>query len=512
MRQGNASTSTPDDVINAVNPILRTIIIVGVSMMITVGNMLNLRILRMTKQIPAISRMCLLNLSCSDLLVGVVACAPCVYPAATGRWPFGAIWCQIAGITHGVSVTVSIWSLALVSVDRYVAIVHPLHYYVYVTEQRCGRVLATLWVVAFVTYAAPLPFYGFVYYEYSVAELMCGLHWADPWFCIVTGLFVPILSGCVLAFTTAGIKRAVAAMNRVGVAPGTSSGPSRTACGNLHKRNSEFSQSRAATCESVHIQTVDEVTSGCSEQRKPPAALAERHSVNGQPIAVDSVDEMNTVLDRLQHNLQNIAKVIRQSRGDPDEECQSGTVMNRAGQPGTVTDEAGQSGAVTDHDQKHVQAPRIRDECRIVASCDHVVDVVHETTRIDNVAGAAVVRRHQAGGPAGKSHSRPGTDVTKKEMKMMKLLVVTVLAFFVSWGPYVIVNVLLIAILDYHQVSPVVRFVSTWLGNSNSFVNIVIYSLVYSTFRRNATIVVRAVFFCHLRREVHSVTDDSVTL
>ncbi|KAI0211199.1 hypothetical protein LSAT2_003994 [Lamellibrachia satsuma] len=515
MKQGNGTASASDAGDNPVNPILRTLIVVSVSTMITFGNVLNVRILRMTKQIPTISRMCLLNLSCSDLIVGVVACAPCVYPAATGRWPFGVIWCQTAGIIHGMSVTVSIWSLALVSVDRYVAVVYPLRYYVYVTEQRCGRVLATMWLVAFITYAAPLPFYRFVYYEYSVSEVMCGLHWADPWFCIVTGLFVPVLSGGVLAFTAGGIRRAVAALSKVGVAPGnsTEAAPALAAKGGtsvVRPGNSEVSHSIAAQCDSNRKQTTVDDTRGCTpclEKDKrlqthtmpQQVTLAENQRINSETNVVDPVVEINTILGRLHQNLQIIANVIHQSRDMPGEAGQSNTGMDK-----DQMDETTASMSV------HVN------ENRNVANSSNTVDVVPETTThtddAESKAMSMAKRRQQTTLAASGNPSQEGVNMARKELKMMRLLVVTVLAFFISWGPYVFVNVLLIAILDYHQVSPVVRFASTWLGNSNSFINIIIYSCVYSTFRKNAAIVVRATFFCHRPCHVQSATNDSVTL
>ena len=103
-------------------------------------------------------------------------------------------------------------------------------------------------------------------------------------------------------------------------------------------------------------------------------------------------------------------------------------------------------------------------------------------------------------------------DTGRRERKMIKLLVVTVLAFFTCWGPYTFINVLLFAILDYRQVSPAMRFVTTWLGNSNSFVNIVIYSLVYSMFRKNAADTIRTMFFCRraCRSDSASATIDGV--
>lgn len=52
------------------------------------------------------------------------------------------------------------------------------------------------------TFAAPLftkP--DLNYYRYSGSQKMCGLHWEYPAFAIITGLYIPILSGVVLIFT-----------------------------------------------------------------------------------------------------------------------------------------------------------------------------------------------------------------------------------------------------------------------------------------------------------------------
>jgi len=38
---------------------------------------------------PWATRLFLINLSSSDLLVGLIACAPAVLPAATDRWTYG---------------------------------------------------------------------------------------------------------------------------------------------------------------------------------------------------------------------------------------------------------------------------------------------------------------------------------------------------------------------------------------------------------------------------------------
>lgn len=135
-------------------------------------------------------------------------------------WNYGAVWCQIAGITHGTSVTLSIYSLALISVDRYLAILHPLRYPVLMTPARCYTIIAIMWVVAVLTFTSPLTTKSnFIYYQFSVSEMICGLYWEYPWFCLITAVYIPAFAGSVLLFTTVNIVKTVSKMSKVHAAP-----------------------------------------------------------------------------------------------------------------------------------------------------------------------------------------------------------------------------------------------------------------------------------------------------
>jgi len=35
------------------------------------------------------------------------------------KWTYGDAWCQVSGITHGTSVTVSIWSISMIGIHRF---------------------------------------------------------------------------------------------------------------------------------------------------------------------------------------------------------------------------------------------------------------------------------------------------------------------------------------------------------------------------------------------------------
>ncbi|KAK6187503.1 hypothetical protein SNE40_005512 [Patella caerulea] len=185
---------------------IRIIVVVMVSVCIIVSNIINVLVLRKT-HMSSNARICLINLGVADLIVGCVTCAPCIAVTVMGFWPYGEIWCQIAGFSHGVSAVVSIWSLAFVSLDRYVAIVKALHYCTLVTKSRCRIALVCLWMAAAASFIVPL----FIvpdhkYYHFNAVEGICGLYWEFPLLCILTGIF-PVSSGIVICCTTFGILR-----------------------------------------------------------------------------------------------------------------------------------------------------------------------------------------------------------------------------------------------------------------------------------------------------------------
>ena len=361
----------------------RISVVLIVSILIICSNILNLSVLRVTHQIPTISRLCLLNLSCADLLVGVVACAPSVYPAITGQWPYGTLCCQIAGIVHGMSVTVSIWSLAMVSIDRYVAIIHPLKYPLMLTPLRCKLTLTAMWILAFCTFFAPLPTKpNFVYYRFNPVESMCGMHWEYPWFCVITGVYIPILSGLVLLVSTVRVSKKIV---------------------NMKKKREEM----------IHPQM---------KQHKPSSqglCLRSRSSHHGSPY-----------LPREQST----------SKGPAYTSCLTA-------QRSSHSHDTSSTVPATYRTSSHVQLQRLK-------------------------------------------ISKASTNL--RDLKVVKVLAITSMVYFAAWGPYVL-NVMMLSFIPSFPTNPFIMFSFIWLANSNSFMNVIIYSVMYASFRRT---IVRTVTKC----------------
>ena len=101
--------------------VFQTTVIAVISSGIILFNIINLIVLASASAAMSwATRLFLINLSSSDLLVGLIACAPAVLPAATDRWTYGDAWCQVSGVVHGSSCAVSIWSISVIGLHRYV--------------------------------------------------------------------------------------------------------------------------------------------------------------------------------------------------------------------------------------------------------------------------------------------------------------------------------------------------------------------------------------------------------
>lgn len=124
-------------------PILFSIIgIVGL-----VGNALVVVVVMFNDQMRNTSNILILNLAVSDLLF-VVFCVPfTAVDYVTSVWPFGDAWCKTVQYLIVVTVNASIFTLVLMSLDRYLAVVHPIASREWRTEQHTVRACVLLWMV-----------------------------------------------------------------------------------------------------------------------------------------------------------------------------------------------------------------------------------------------------------------------------------------------------------------------------------------------------------------------------
>ncbi|XP_055957948.1 G-protein coupled receptor 161-like [Patella vulgata] len=93
----------------------------------------------------------LLNLSICNLMSSLFIVPFAFVTLLLRGWIFGYVWCQMTGFFMNLVFTASTLTLVVIALDRYHAIVTPLHYPMLMTSKKCYRMLSLVWVVAIIT-------------------------------------------------------------------------------------------------------------------------------------------------------------------------------------------------------------------------------------------------------------------------------------------------------------------------------------------------------------------------
>jgi allatostatin A receptor len=97
------------------------IIVIGLA-----GNALVVVVVCAIKQMRSTTNLLIINLAIADLLF-IIFCVP--FTASNyvlSSWPFGDVWCRIVQYLIVVTAHASIHTLVFMSMDRFLAVVHPI--------------------------------------------------------------------------------------------------------------------------------------------------------------------------------------------------------------------------------------------------------------------------------------------------------------------------------------------------------------------------------------------------
>ncbi|XP_069952389.1 uncharacterized protein [Cherax quadricarinatus] len=120
-----------------------------------VGNTLVIVTLLQNRKMRTITNVFLLNLAFSDLLLGVF-CMPFTLVGSLLRdFIFGPIMCRLIPYFQAVSVSVSVWTLVAISLERYYAICQPLRSRGWQTLSHAYKIISLVWLLSLV-FMAPI--------------------------------------------------------------------------------------------------------------------------------------------------------------------------------------------------------------------------------------------------------------------------------------------------------------------------------------------------------------------
>ena len=120
-----------------------------------IGNILVLVVVKLNRRMHSVANYLICNMSISDLIITLL---PMTWEVVSlshypdGRWPMGAFMCSLTYLCVYISVASSILSLALISFDRFFAVLFPLKQII--TRKSLPFLLFVIWTVSF-AFASP---------------------------------------------------------------------------------------------------------------------------------------------------------------------------------------------------------------------------------------------------------------------------------------------------------------------------------------------------------------------
>uniref|UniRef100_UPI00398E76BA somatostatin receptor type 2-like n=1 Tax=Pristiophorus japonicus TaxID=55135 RepID=UPI00398E76BA len=184
--------AVPSSVYDILIPILYCLVcVVGLA-----GNSLVIFTIVQQAKMRTVANIYIFNLAMADglFMLGLPFLA---LQIALRRWPFGGLMCRLVMILDGINQFTSVFCITVMSVDRYLAVVHPIRSSKWRSPGLAKKVSVILWMISFIP-VIPMAIYSDVD---GTAEI-CTLIWPEPAFVWTTAFIVyTFVLGFAIPFT-----------------------------------------------------------------------------------------------------------------------------------------------------------------------------------------------------------------------------------------------------------------------------------------------------------------------
>ena len=121
-----------------------------------------------------ISNLLIINLSITDLSMTIFVMVSALVSLIADEWIFDKVWCDFVCAINYCLIIVSMLTLCFISVDRYQAVLNPLHYHIRMTRNRVLIMICYSWCQG-ILFASIPSFMNWVEYDYW--EAICAIQW-----------------------------------------------------------------------------------------------------------------------------------------------------------------------------------------------------------------------------------------------------------------------------------------------------------------------------------------------
>lgn len=173
--QANASLTIDSDSRSTFEVVIQATSMAFILLSGCIGNILILLAIYVDRTLQTVTNSFVINLAVADLLLSLIGMPFTLISSVTYEWIFGPAWCNINGMANSLFCVASILTLAAVSIDRYIAIIHPLRYTSYMTRKAAGCMIMYIWFHSLSV--SLLPVFGWSEYTFLKKESICTVHW-----------------------------------------------------------------------------------------------------------------------------------------------------------------------------------------------------------------------------------------------------------------------------------------------------------------------------------------------
>ncbi|CAH1794855.1 unnamed protein product [Owenia fusiformis] len=156
-----------------------------ISVIAFVGNSLVIIVIFRNKRMQSVTNMFICDMAIADVIIAIFGVPFQFQAALLQRWVLPHIMCPVAPFVTALSVNISVFSLAVIAVDRYRAVLHPL-------KPKCSSVTfrvvtIVLWVVGIGSVLPYAIFFRITYIQEKnslESKPFCKPFWPEsiPWF------------------------------------------------------------------------------------------------------------------------------------------------------------------------------------------------------------------------------------------------------------------------------------------------------------------------------------------
>lgn len=168
---------TEEQTRSVVERVIWSILLIIIILASLIGNMLVLVCVYLHHRIrDENASLFIVNLSVADMISAIVVMVSSLHALASDKWVMGQAWCDIVCGANYTLIIVTMFTLCYVSLDRYIAVKHALHYHARVTRTRIYILLGYAWCLGICFGLVPI-LYHWIIFDYW--EAVCAIAWHE---------------------------------------------------------------------------------------------------------------------------------------------------------------------------------------------------------------------------------------------------------------------------------------------------------------------------------------------